>query len=1080
MPSNLEENCGVEFTESEKKGKKNRYSLKKFFIPVCYVLLASPSLLTQTPIRINKTSNDAFNKMVIQQLDARHPPDRHLTFSASPELITAPLCTDPMALSETEPDAGSELIVEEYEESLTHFADMILETLKNSGQASEPSKSQDSGSDLSVSQQLRPSIPSVSPPNMAVPWLLNMLSARSRADITPPATITGLHRIQPGQHVECLNSTGIYNEPCDAKPVRADGSSDPTVIYTFSSLQNQLIDAVKDPYIEDFRNSSESREYETFKFPINRTVTLSPYDSNASEIVDKDIESTGIYWPETEAVSPPISPTTMEFVTKRPASAGDCRQSPAPGPVAHLQSRNRTTSLSDPLSISLSNDLRDRTWFGSGSSLILAGLQSPPYMGSNLGAHECSHDDPYGVVIYSNIHIPLRTPRSSLSNVVESDTRSLHIQSSDIPLGHSLSGTHLATKSAEAVARPKSTGSRSDGTIHLAGNTSPPVSQQYQQHQLSQKNPGFVDGPRGNSVIVHHPTSPFARVPRVPTGEPKSDSSVDISKLHSSPSPSESIPSLIEPISGNTEQPCVFQSTLGTIGSSSSQIVSTSGSEAPQMATDYTVGENSYPQTELSANNLTVRSRTSDAHPTYEEAWDLKMTRQLGFGISRLTPAFDKTQQCTPLSNRESKACIQPTVASSSNLIKSINPTTTSSVGRAVPFSSSLKSTSQQAVSKPRSNSGERQIAALSSVPTASEGVIGKSSLQSYENRLFVEQPKRTESALTHQTHGAGSAGTTSEYDYAYNGSWSMGVKLNLSLAMNQNNETHPGSAAHQRTLLPASGLANHLSATLSPPAVPAHQSTRTAVNSCKADTGSARAKGVTRGPASALLPQEFDSLSTDSCDDSWDKTHGRVVRELTNCRVVDPAAVLPAVGLSNRDASIIGVPISMKSVGQASTTVVLPQSICGPQLDRPRSGVLQHSPADLRTPQSWTVRAANLQSLPLEEQPWFHPSLTRSDAEELMSNEPEGSFLVRNSETCVNDYSLTIRHKTFLHMKISRNPRGQFILGEYSQPYASVPQMIYHYASTSVPVRGAEYVMLIHPVCRQITRPLPPPPQPG
>ncbi|TGZ74813.1 hypothetical protein CRM22_000739 [Opisthorchis felineus] len=946
MPSNLEENCGVEFTESEKKGKKNRYSLKK----ILHSSRFSPSLLRLTRFtksidsdadrdsdrvinsELNKTSNDAFNKMVIQQLDAHHPPDRHLTFLASPELITAPVCTDPMAFSEAEPDAGSELIVEEYEESLTHFADMILETLKNSGQVPEPSKSQDSGSDLSVSQQLRPSIPSASPPNMAVPWLLNMLSTRSRADITPPATITGLHRIQPGQHVECLNSTGIYNEPCDAKPVRADGSSDPTVIYTFSSLQNQLNDAVGDPDMEGFRNSTES------------------------------------------------------------------------------------------------------------------------------------------------------SPRSSLSNVIESDTRSLRIQSPDIPLGHSLSGTHLATKSAEAVARPKSTGSRSDGTIQLAGNTSPPVSQQHQQHQLSQKNPGFVDGPRGNSVIVHHPTSPFARVPRVPTGEHKSDSTVDNSKLHSSPSPSESIPSLIEPDAGNTEHLSVFQSTLGTIGSSSSQVVSTSGPEAPQTVTDYTVSDNSYPQTEPSANNSTVRSRTSDAHPTYEEAWDLKMTRQLGFGISRLTPAFDRTQQCTPLSNRESKACIQPTIASPSNLIKSVSSATTSGVGRAVPFSSPLKSTSQQAVSKPRSNSGERQcqIAALSSVPTASEGVNGKSSLQSYENRLFVEQTKRMESALTHQTQGPGPAGITSEYDYAYNGSWSMGVKLNLSLAMNQNNETHPGSSAHRRTLLPASGPANHLSATVSPPAVPAHQSTRSIVNGCKADAGSARAKGVTRGPASTLVPQEFDSLSTDSCDDSWDKTHGRVVRELTNCRVVDPAAVLPAVGLSNRDASTVGVPISAKSVGQASTTVVLPQSICGPQLDRPRSGILQHSPADLRTPQSWTVRAANLQSLPLEEQPWFHPSLTRSDAEELMSNEPEGSFLVRNSETCINDYSLTIRHKTFLHMKISRNPRGQFILGEYSQPYASVPQMIYHYASTSVPVRGAEYVMLIHPVCRQITRPLPPPPQPG
>ncbi|VDP98055.1 unnamed protein product [Trichobilharzia regenti] len=99
----------------------------------------------------------------------------------------------------------------------------------------------------------------------------------------------------------------------------------------------------------------------------------------------------------------------------------------------------------------------------------------------------------------------------------------------------------------------------------------------------------------------------------------------------------------------------------------------------------------------------------------------------------------------------------------------------------------------------------------------------------------------------------------------------------------------------------------------------------------------------------------------------------------------------------------------------------------------------------------------------------WFHPSLTRSEAEELIRNEPEGSFLVRPSETCPNDFSLTIKHKSFLHMRISRNSAGQYILGEYSQPYTSVSQMIYHYARTLVPVLGAYSVTLTHPVLRRI-----------
>ncbi len=49
------------------------------------------------------------------------------------------------------------------------------------------------------------------------------------------------------------------------------------------------------------------------------------------------------------------------------------------------------------------------------------------------------------------------------------------------------------------------------------------------------------------------------------------------------------------------------------------------------------------------------------------------------------------------------------------------------------------------------------------------------------------------------------------------------------------------------------------------------------------------------------------------------------------------------------------------------------------------------------------------------------------------------------------------------MHMKITRNADGLFILGEYSQPYSSIPQMISHYERSHVPVRGADSVTLLY-----------------
>ncbi|VDK36581.1 unnamed protein product [Taenia asiatica] len=135
----------------------------------------------------------------------------------------------------------------------------------------------------------------------------------------------------------------------------------------------------------------------------------------------------------------------------------------------------------------------------------------------------------------------------------------------------------------------------------------------------------------------------------------------------------------------------------------------------------------------------------------------------------------------------------------------------------------------------------------------------------------------------------------------------------------------------------------------------------------------------------------------------------------------------------------------------------------------------------------------AALVSLPVEEQPrghgcsnkhrsmlssphfllfsWFHGHLPRAEAESLLRSAPPGSFLVRTSETSKAAFSLSIRRdRDFLHMKISYDPKSEaFILGEYSQPYPTVPIMVHHYTRNLLPVRGTKPVLLKYPLCRAI-----------
>merc|ERR1712226_391545 len=102
---------------------------------------------------------------------------------------------------------------------------------------------------------------------------------------------------------------------------------------------------------------------------------------------------------------------------------------------------------------------------------------------------------------------------------------------------------------------------------------------------------------------------------------------------------------------------------------------------------------------------------------------------------------------------------------------------------------------------------------------------------------------------------------------------------------------------------------------------------------------------------------------------------------------------------------------------------------------------------------------------LPLNIQRWFHGSITRLEAEKRLALKEVGTFLVRNSESSMTDFSLSIRSLLgFMHMKINRF-EGSFILGQFSKPFEAVPKMIQFYQLNSLPIRGAERIHLVTPL---------------
>ncbi|KAH0625849.1 hypothetical protein JD844_034185 [Phrynosoma platyrhinos] len=99
----------------------------------------------------------------------------------------------------------------------------------------------------------------------------------------------------------------------------------------------------------------------------------------------------------------------------------------------------------------------------------------------------------------------------------------------------------------------------------------------------------------------------------------------------------------------------------------------------------------------------------------------------------------------------------------------------------------------------------------------------------------------------------------------------------------------------------------------------------------------------------------------------------------------------------------------------------------------------------------------------------WFHGTISRADAESLLTLCKEGSYLVRNSETSRNDFSLSLRSSQgFMHMKFTRTKENKYVLGQNSAPFDSIPEVIHYYTSQELPVKGVEHFSLLYPVAVQ------------
>ncbi|XP_069159339.1 serine-rich adhesin for platelets isoform X2 [Procambarus clarkii] len=108
--------------------------------------------------------------------------------------------------------------------------------------------------------------------------------------------------------------------------------------------------------------------------------------------------------------------------------------------------------------------------------------------------------------------------------------------------------------------------------------------------------------------------------------------------------------------------------------------------------------------------------------------------------------------------------------------------------------------------------------------------------------------------------------------------------------------------------------------------------------------------------------------------------------------------------------------------------------------------------------------------NLPLMKQGWYHGALSRTEAEATLRSCSEGSYLVRSLDISRHEYSLGLKSaRGYMHLRIQFDCKtGQYMLGRGTKQFSSVPHMIQHYSIFRLPIKGAEHMVLLHPVIHE------------
>ncbi|XP_077188031.1 SH2 domain-containing adapter protein D isoform X2 [Paroedura picta] len=221
--------------------------------------------------------------------------------------------------------------------------------------------------------------------------------------------------------------------------------------------------------------------------------------------------------------------------------------------------------------------------------------------------------------------------------------------------------------------------------------------------------------------------------------------------------------------------------------------------------------------------------------------------------------------------------------------------------------------------------------------------------------------------------------------------------------------------------------------------------------------------------PRESRLPQD-DERPADEYDQPWEWKKNHISRAFADIKEAKVLPWPPPVGQLMGTEEPLDPEVQFETPEWERTSSISSSSIHVERWHQPKHLTGGSKLGCSQSPEGSPPAAERVDpSLPLEKQAWFHGTISRAEAEALLTLCKEGSYLVRDSETSRNDFSLSLRStQGFMHMKFTRTKEGKYILGQNSAPFDSVPEVIHHYTAQELPIKGAEHLSLLYPVAVQ------------